>query len=65
MDSETIKKSFMDSVDEAAVMHRKHSAKIIVLGLTLHSDNGAPMKGYTMLAMIQALNVTPSYSRPR
>ena len=32
--------------------------------LTLHSDNGAPMKGETMLAMLQRLNVTPSGSRP-
>jgi len=30
----------------------------------LHSDNGAPMKAQTMLAMMEKLNVTPSYSRP-
>ena len=33
--------------------------------LVLHSDNGAPMKGITLLAMLQALGVTPSFSRPR
>jgi putative transposase len=34
-------------------------------GLTLHSDNGGPMKGTTMLATLQALGVVPSFSRPR
>ena len=33
--------------------------------LTLHSDNGAPMKGATMLSTMQALGVIPSFSRPR
>lgn len=32
--------------------------------LTLHSDNGGPMKGATMLATLQKLGVTPSFSRP-
>ncbi len=32
--------------------------------LVLHSDNGAPMKGVTMLAMLQQLGVVPSFSRP-
>jgi transposase InsO family protein len=30
----------------------------------LHSDNGGPMKGATMLATLQALGVMPSFSRP-
>lgn len=30
----------------------------------LHSDNGSPMKGATMLATLQALGVMPSFSRP-
>jgi transposase InsO family protein len=30
----------------------------------LHSDNGSPMKGATMLATMQALGVMPSFSRP-
>jgi putative transposase len=34
-------------------------------GLVLHSDNGAPMKGATMLATLQRLGVVPSFSRPR
>lgn len=32
--------------------------------LTLHSDNGGPMKGATMLATLQRLGVLPSFSRP-
>lgn len=33
-------------------------------GLILHSDNGSPMKGSTMLATLQQLGVMPSFSRP-
>lgn len=33
--------------------------------LVLHSDNGSPMKGSTMLAALQNLGVMPSFSRPR
>ena len=32
--------------------------------VVLHSDNGSPMKGATMLATLQELGVTPSFSRP-
>ena len=32
--------------------------------LVLHSDNGGPMKGATMLAKLQWLGVVPSFSRP-
>ena len=32
--------------------------------VTLHSDNGGPMKGATMLATLQTLGVAPSFSRP-
>ena len=32
--------------------------------LTLHSDNGGPMKGATMLATLHSLGVRPSFSRP-
>ena len=33
-------------------------------GLVMHSDNGAPMKASTMLAMLQRLGIMPSFSRP-
>ena len=32
--------------------------------LVLHSDNGSPMKGATMLSTLQRLGVMPSFSRP-
>jgi len=32
--------------------------------LVLHSDNGSPMKGATMLATLHKLGVMPSFSRP-
>jgi transposase InsO family protein len=32
--------------------------------LVLHSDNGGPMKGATMLATLQWLEIVPSFSRP-
>ena len=32
--------------------------------LVLHSDNGGPMKGATMLATLERLGVVPSFSRP-
>ena len=32
--------------------------------VVLHSDNGSPMKGSTMLATLQVLGVMPSFSRP-
>lgn len=32
--------------------------------VTLHSDNGGPMKGATMLVTMQKLGVMPSFSRP-
>lgn len=34
-------------------------------GVVLHSDNGGPMKGSTMLATLQRLGIVPSFSRPR
>jgi putative transposase len=33
--------------------------------LILHSDNGSPMKGATMLSTLYQLGITPSNSRPR
>lgn len=33
--------------------------------LVLHSDNGAPMKSFTLRAKMQELGVSSSYSRPR
>jgi transposase InsO family protein len=33
--------------------------------LTLHSDNGGPMRGSTMLATLQRMGILPSFTRPR
>src|SRR5690606_13763739 len=33
--------------------------------LVLHSDNGSPMKGATLLETLYSLGITPSRSRPR
>jgi transposase InsO family protein len=33
--------------------------------LVIHSDNGGPMKGATLLATLQVLGILPSFSRPR
>jgi transposase InsO family protein len=49
----------------AAVFHKAHLREGIgAEPLVLHSDNGAPMKGATMLATLQRLGVMPSFSRP-
>ena len=39
--------------------------KLTTMPLVLHSDNGSPMKGATMLATLHQLGITPSRSRPR
>lgn len=46
-------------------MHTCLSHGIQPDGLVLHSDNGGPMKGSTMLATLQKLGVVPSFSRPK
>jgi len=49
----------------ATVFHKAHLREgIQAKDLVLHSDNGAPMKGATMLATLQRLGVVPSFSRP-
>ena len=39
--------------------------RLTTMPLVLHSDNGSPMKGATMLETLSALGITPSNSRPR
>lgn len=41
-----------------------HDEGISKKQLTLHSDNGAPMKGSTLLAKLRQLGVSTSFSRP-
>jgi putative transposase len=49
----------------ATLVRRAWQAADMPEGLVLHSDNGGPMKGATLLSTLQALGVSPSYSRPR
>jgi putative transposase len=49
----------------AKIFHKAHLREGIgSKELILHSDNGSPMKGATMLGMLQKLGVVPSFSRP-
>lgn len=56
-----------ESMDHSAeIFHRIcYCEKISPHQLTLHADNGHPMKGATMLATMQKLGVVPSFNRPR
>jgi putative transposase len=51
------KASFM--IEQACSLNNIKKDQIV-----LHSDNGGPMKGATMLATLQRLGVAPSFSRP-
>jgi transposase InsO family protein len=56
-----------ESADHAASVFHKAHLRVAGVGaesLVLHSDNGSPMKGATMLATLQQLGVMPSFSRP-
>ncbi len=46
---------------QRAVWNEKCSSR----NLVLHSDNGGPMRSYTLLAKMYALGVLSFYSRPR
>lgn len=56
-----------ESADYASDLIRKaaRDERVDVNTLTLHSDNGGPMKGSTMLATLQSLGIVPSFTRPR
>lgn len=50
----------------AALIYQAARAEgIDVSELMLHSDNGAPMKGATMLATLRKLGIAASFTRPR
>lgn len=49
----------------AQVVSQAYCAESVRAGdVILHSDNGGPMKGSTMLATLQMLGIVPSFSRP-
>ena len=56
-----------ESAELAAMLMRRASLAEGLAGrpLVLHSDNGSPMKGATMLATLEQLGVAPWFSRPR
>jgi transposase InsO family protein len=47
------------------VHHACLAEGVVAQPLVLHSDNGSPMKGATMLETLHRLGVTSSFSRPR
>lgn len=57
----------VESSEYSAAMIRKACLKegIQPKQIALHSDNGSPMKGTTILATLQTLGIVPSFSRPR
>ena len=57
-----------ESADHASDLIRRAclgQKRLTTTPLVLHSDNGSPMKGATMLETLYALGITPSNSRPR
>jgi transposase InsO family protein len=55
-----------ESMESAAALVRTTcaTARVDPRGLVLHSDNGGPMRGSTMLATLQHLGIVASFSRP-
>lgn len=55
-----------ESAEQATQVFRKAHLRegIRAESLVLHSDNGSPMKGATMLSTLQRLGIMPSFSRP-
>jgi putative transposase len=55
-----------DMEKSAKLITKIHKDENLVDGqVKVHSDNGAPMKGASMLATLQNLGIVPSFSRPR
>ena len=54
-----------ESVDIASDMFKRLKLKYKLKGVHLHSDNGNPMRGATMIITLHNLGVIPSFSRPR
>lgn len=54
------------TAENAALLAKEAYANEKINGkkIKLHSDNGSPMKGSTMLVTLQKLGVIPSFSRP-
>jgi transposase InsO family protein len=55
---------YEESAENSAALASRIMAEEEFKNASLHSDNGGPMKGATMLATLQRLQVVPSFSRP-
>lgn len=55
-----------ESAEAAAALVRRicDDSGVDPRGIVLHSDNGKPMRGSTMVATLQWLGIVPSFSRP-
>jgi transposase InsO family protein len=55
-----------ENAENASLVIRKASLREgrYLTPLVLHSDNGSPMKGATMLETLRNLGISPSFSRP-
>lgn len=53
-----------DALSSELIARTARELGIDLSGLVLHSDNGGPMKGSTMLATLERLGIQASFSRP-
>ncbi len=60
----TVEESESAEIASELVRRTGMAAGVDLAGLVLHSDNGSPMRGCTMLATLQRLGIVPSFSRP-
>jgi len=54
-----------ESVDISSSMFKRLARKLKLKGVKLHSDNGHPMRGSTIIQTLYNLGILPSFSRPR
>ena len=54
-----------ESADISSQMFKRLSRNLNLKGVKLHSDNGHPMRGSTMIQTLYNLGILPSFSRPR
>lgn len=54
-----------ESPEIAELLFSRLKRALQLSSVKLHSDNGGPMKGGSMLATLYSLGITPSFSRPR
>lgn len=59
-----IDKKESSDIAAALIVQTCRDGNVDPRGLVLHSDNGRPMRGNTMISTLQWLGVVPSFSRP-